>query len=97
MCKAGGPVSCDDADPCTADACDATKGCVTSPIGGCGKAFGFVRIRPVFAAGSGGAGNYTLSLRGLAGPAGEAKATGGQVRDIGWGTTAVARGLAAIK
>ncbi len=29
-------VNCDDADPCTADSCDALLGCAHEPIGFCG-------------------------------------------------------------
>ncbi|MCB9880041.1 MAG: hypothetical protein H6835_20810 [Planctomycetes bacterium] len=36
-CAAHGDDACDDEDPCTADACDKTKGCVHSPISGCTK------------------------------------------------------------
>lgn len=34
-CVGGGPLDCDDGDPCTADACDASNGCTHDPIAGC--------------------------------------------------------------
>ncbi len=35
VCIAGAPPSCDDGDPCTADACDALSGCASTSIAGC--------------------------------------------------------------
>ena len=34
VCVAGSKAKCDDGNPCTKDACDAAKGCVTAPQGG---------------------------------------------------------------
>ena len=34
-CQPGTPPTCDDGDPCTADACDATLGCTHTPLPGC--------------------------------------------------------------
>ena len=37
-CTAGGALSCDDNDPCTADSCDQVSGCYNDPIPQCGAA-----------------------------------------------------------
>ncbi len=34
-CQPGTPPTCDDGDPCTADACDETLGCTHTPLPGC--------------------------------------------------------------
>ena len=34
-CQPGTPPTCDDANPCTTDACDATLGCTHTPLPGC--------------------------------------------------------------
>ena len=34
LCKGAAPVTCDDKNPCTKDACDAVKGCTFTPTGG---------------------------------------------------------------
>ncbi len=38
-CQAGGPLNCDDGDPCTADSCDGVTGCAHVPISDCGFFF----------------------------------------------------------
>ena len=35
VCTPGGPLDCDDGDPCTAEACDQIEGCSHTPIFGC--------------------------------------------------------------
>ena len=35
MCIAGTPITCDDSNPCTVDACDPLAGCTSTPSDGC--------------------------------------------------------------
>jgi hypothetical protein len=58
VCTPGGPLDCDDGDPCTAEACDQIEGCSHTPIFGCNPA-------EVPAAGSGLTGLLGLLLASL--------------------------------
>jgi hypothetical protein len=72
LCAAGAPLSCDDGDPCTADTCDAVKGCVHAPSCGDAGAGGGALGGAGGAAATGGAGGGAAT-----GGAGGVSATGG--------------------